>query len=289
MISSHWFAWFRSCAQVAIIVGATTGALADNDELSHVPVAAPIDTDSAGRGGNIAIQSVVRVVCQQQDSMGTGFLHKSGKIITAAHVVENCGVPILILSNGVQVPAKTIASDADGDLAIIDPSVAINAPSLSISSKSEFAIGTQVSTWGFPGGYNGMAPLLGVGYLAGVEAIKLPSGTIVRRVVVNAAFNRGNSGGPLIQIETGEVIGVVSSKLAPMSQQALQVLSALENQNSGFVYSGKKSDGSTVTFTEGQLVGMVLHELREQIQLVIGMTIPVEDLRGYLTDQKIDP
>jgi hypothetical protein len=48
------------------------------EDLNNVQVAAPIDTDSAGRAGDIATHSVVRLICQAQNSMGTGFLHKSG-------------------------------------------------------------------------------------------------------------------------------------------------------------------------------------------------------------------
>jgi len=221
--------------------------------------------------------------------MGTGFLHKSGKIITAHHVVDGCSDPILILANGTQVVAKTIDSNADKDLAIINPSTPINAPTLPISTRSEFAIRTQVSTWGFPGGYFGTIPLLSIGYLSGVDAVRMPSGNIVRRTVVNAAFNGGNSGGPLLHIETGEIIGVVSSKLAPISDLTKQILQALENQRSGFTYNATKPDGSSVTFSEGQIVGMVLKELRNQVQLVIGMSVPAEDLRAYLSGQNLDP
>ena len=61
---------------------------------------------------------------------------------------------------------------------------------------------------------------------------------MIRQWVVNAAFNRGNSGGPVVLIETGEVIGVVSSKLAPISPTAKSALDALEQQKSGFTYEG---------------------------------------------------
>ena len=57
-----------------------------------------------------------------------------------------------------------------------------------------------------------------------------PSGTTINRWCVNAASNSGNSGGPLLDIENGEVIGVVSSKLAPISDLAKAALSALEGQ-----------------------------------------------------------
>jgi hypothetical protein len=150
-------------------------------------------------------------------------------------------------------------------------------------------IGTQVSTWGFPGGYNGLSPMLSVGYLAGTDAYKLNSGKIVRKWVVNAAFNGGNSGGPLIHIETGAVFGVVSSKLAPISPEAAAILQILEQQKYGMQYTGKKPDGTDVSYSEAQLVGAVLNELRRQVQLVIGQAVLQEDLIAFLKANKIDP
>jgi S1-C subfamily serine protease len=86
------------------------------EESVNVPVSAPIDTDTAGKGGNIAIHSVLRVLCPEKDTGGTGFLHKSGNIITADHVVRDCQTPTTILPDGTRGSAKTIAYDQDHDL-----------------------------------------------------------------------------------------------------------------------------------------------------------------------------
>jgi hypothetical protein len=122
---------------------------------------------------------------------------------------------------------------------------------------------------------------LSVGYLSGLQAIKTKSGGIVRQWIVNAAFNRANSGGPMLHIETGEVIGVVSSKLAPISNTAASALEALSKQGAGFMYPGTLPDGTKKDFSEGQVVGMVLDELRNQVQLVIGQAVLLEDLRNF--------
>jgi hypothetical protein len=259
------------------------------DDLTNIPVAAPIDTDTAGRGGNIAVHSVLRIICIQQNSTGTGFLHKSGNIITADHVVRGCPQPIIQLPDGTKVSAAVSAGDQDYDLALLTPSTPITAAPLPISAGHDFAVGTQVSTWGFPAGYFGITPMLSVGYLAGIDGLRTGSGKIIRQWVVNAAFNGGNSGGPLLHIETGEVIGVVSSKLAPISRQALNILSALEAQQFGMVYTVTQPDGSTANISEARLIGLVLDELRRQVQLVIGKAVLIEDVRNFLKAQGIDP
>jgi S1-C subfamily serine protease len=277
------------CLVLIFILAESATDISIADDLTNIPVSTPIDTDSAGRGGNVAVQSVLRIICIQHNSAGTGFVHKSGNIITAEHVVRGCPQPTIILPNGTTSVASVIATDQDYDLALVKPSAPIEAMPLSVSARNNFAVGTQVSTWGFPGGYTGVTPLLSVGYLSGADASRTGSGKIIRQWVVNAAFNGGNSGGPLIHIETGEVIGVVSSKLAPISQDTAAILQLLEKQHSGFTYSGTKPDGTAVTFTEGQLIGMVLNELRGQVQLVIGKAVFLEDLITFLKSQKIEP
>lgn len=273
-----------------VVIPAQAADTTISPNTSVVPTSAPLDSDTAGQSGAIAIQSVMRVVCAQQNKMGTGFLHKSGKVITAAHVVAGCPQLILVLSNGSQISATVFAADAAHDLALISPSHPINAPALPISANGNYAIGAQVSTWGFPGGYAGLMPLLGVGYLSGIQGQKLPSGEIVRQWVVNAAFNSGNSGGPLILVETSEVIGIVSSKLAPVSPQTAQILEALEKRSSGFVFgTATLPDGTSKTVLESQAIAAVLEDLRAQVQLVIGMAATADDIRSFLRAQHIDP
>ena len=263
---------------------------ASDQLLSDVPVSAPIDPNSAGRGGDIATRSVMRIFCIDHGTFGTGFLHKSGNIITADHVVHDCKSLRLVLSDNTNEAATVVAEDQDRDLAAIKPNAPIKAEALPIASSDDFKVGTEVSTWGFPAGYFGLSPMLSVGYLAGVDAVRLKDGTIVRQWVVNAAFNGGNSGGPLIQIENGEVFGVVSSKLAPISPEAASILQALEkNAGTGVMYNGKTADGKDIHATEGQLVAKVLTELRNQVQLVIGKAVILGDLKTFLTTNKIDP
>jgi hypothetical protein len=55
------------------------------------------------------------------------------------------------------------------------------------------------------------------------------------------------------------------------------------------MYSGKTAEGKDVQFTEGQLVGKVLNELRSQVQLVIGQAVLLEDIKAFLIANKIDP
>ncbi len=73
-----------------------------------------------------------------------------------------------------------------------------------MSTDNDVRIGHQVDTWGFPLIYNGPAPLLSVGYVSGLyeaaesnfcDKTKNSQGLKFKHIVVNGAFNPGNSGG----------------------------------------------------------------------------------------------
>jgi hypothetical protein len=158
-----------------------------------------------------------------------------------------------------------------------------------IAASSSPRLGAFVITWGYPGGYGGVDPLLSAGYFSGVQDFKMSTGSVVQRWVVNAAFNGGNSGGPLISVEDGAVIGVVSSKLAPLPPHIGQILDLLSHQQSGLTYEATAPDGRKVTFTEGQLIGEVLLYLRSQVQLVIGYAVTTSDLQAFLRANGAEP
>jgi S1-C subfamily serine protease len=273
---------------LALIAINTCSSLLAEDKIS---VAAPMTTDLAGRSGSIATLSVYRVICPKTNLSGTAFLHKSGNIITAAHVVEKAEPSeILILgSEGKPISVRSVVNNRDLDLALLKLHDEVSAKALLISEKKDLAIGSQISAWGYPAGYQGLAPLLISGYVSGVDFENTPSGGKAARLVVNAAFNSGNSGGPVVNIETGEVIGVVSSKLAPLPAEIESVLNALKNTKYGLGYTIKKPDGTSEKVMEGQLIEKVLQYLRQQVQLVIGYAVTVQDLKKFLNAQGIEP
>jgi len=257
----------------------------------RVALSSQMATELARHTANIAIPSVFRVLIPAKSRSGTAFLHKGGRLITASHVIEDCPLQevALISSRGEKFGVKKIVSDQDHDLALVTPDTKMNAPSLQLSSTDKFAVGLQVSSWGYPAGYKGQKPLFMSGYLSGIDMVETRDGKSTARWVINAAFNNGNSGGPLVDIERGEVIGVVSSKLAPLPKDVESALAALKNQKSNFVFERKLQDGTRVTMSEAQVIEFVLEYLRSQTQLVIGYAVTIVDLRNFLGSQGIAP
>jgi hypothetical protein len=187
--------------------------------------------------------------------------------------------------NGITKPVI----DVDLDLAFFAPLDKINTQALPISINDDHSIGAQVSTWGFPEGYSSPAPLLSSGYIAGVDQVPINKDKRVRRMVINAAFNSGNSGGPLLEIETGTVIGVVVSKLAPLPSEIESALAALKKDKTIMAFVKTRSDGTKESMSEAQLLEEVIQYLRSQTQLVIGHAVMTSDLRDFLMSNKIEP
>jgi S1-C subfamily serine protease len=254
-------------------------------------ISAPLFSDSAGKTGPQAISSVFRILCPSQGRMGTGFLHKSGWVLTAGHVIKNCepkDVAVLI-SNNTRVSIKKIISDDDIDIALLLPEKRLDGKPLLISELKTLTVGSQVSTWGFPSGYNGRLPILSVGYLSGVDTIKSINDKLVQRFVVNAAFNSGNSGGPLLDVETGSVIGIVASKLAPIPPYIENALKALKDSKYGVMFKKTNTDGSEEKISQSQVLEEILQYMRSQTQLVVGMAVRLDDIKSFLIKESIDP
>jgi S1-C subfamily serine protease len=260
----------------------------NNSSIAQISIGAPLQTDSAGETAEVAQQGVTRVICRTTSFGGTGFLHKSGVVITAAHVIAGCTLPdlVIVTASGLQIGVASASADDVKDIAILRPTLTVPGSPLTIASVSEPRLGTQVITWGYPGGYDGPYPLLSVGYFAGVQDFNVWGDRKIRRWVINAAFNGGNSGGPLLSVENGQVIGLVTSKLAPLPKVIAAIIENLKNDKAG-VYSGTIINGQSVS--QAQLAGYVLEYLRTQVQLVIGYCVTAKDLNDFLKAQDVTP
>jgi hypothetical protein len=127
-----------------------------------------------------------------------------------------------------------------------------------------------------------------VGYIAGFEARTLRAGAASQqRLVLNAAVNPGNSGGPVLQWGESSVRGVVVSKHAPITPFLQSAIDALAGNQSGVVFTATDSQGNTHTFVESQLVADVLKYFRSMTQAVIGEAIPATDLISFLSSSKV--
>lgn len=236
----------------------------------------------AGRGGWGAKESVFRVQCMvptptgpREINLGTGFGHKSGNVLSANHVIEPClgakGSLQLAASGKIISKAAVISKDASIDLVLLKPDDGFVKNPLDISTKDTVIIGSQVSSWGFPAGYQEDVALLTVGYLAGVSTS--PADPSIRRWVLNAAINKGNSGGPLLETDTPAIIGVVIQKFSPLTNEVRSELQRLSESGS----------------PEAKALAQAITDIAERAQLVIANSVTTNDLKSFLRRAGIEP
>jgi hypothetical protein len=256
----------------------------------NIPVATRWLLDAAGESERAAISSVYMILCPKKSSRGTGFFLKGGPIVTVAHAIQGCQASEIIAISpfNEKITFNNIIADPKRDLALLFPSKKLSG-GLLLDVDENPCIGVTVSTWGFPDGWSGPAPLLSVGYLSGYMAQKKDVGceSFVKLLVVNGAFNPGNSGGPLFLLNDNKVIGIVVSKLIPLSRSHLSAIEALAKNKSGLIYRAIDEKGNKIVVTESQVVAQVLERFRELTQVMIGQAVHLSEIRAFLREQGI--
>lgn len=260
--------------------------------MSNLPVATQWIHSNSPAFTQTPIDAVAMVVVQSSagTEKGTGWLVSDQMLVTNEHVVRN-GAPGGIeahFADGSQFGVSAFAAvDASLDLAVLELQGMTSATPLKID-LSPPQVGTQVYTLGFPLAYNGPAPLMTVGHVAGFETHPVSGAAApLKRIVLNAAINSGNSGGPVFLWEESSVRGVAVSKHAPISLFLQSAITALADNKSGITFTGTDAQGNLTRFVESQLVADVLQHFRSMTQVVIGSAIPADDVATFLTTHNV--
>jgi len=256
--------------------------------MENIPTSTKWTLDAAGTIGRIAVESVYMIIAPAEEGKGTGFLLSNGYIVTNEHVIRGNQTSMIkgISTTGNEITFSESIIDSNRDLALLKPSNKLSG-GLILGNDDDLELGKMVSTWGFPLGYNGPSPLLSVGFLAGFKE-QTDSSNTVKHLVVNGAFNPGNSGGPLFLSGNKEVIGIVVSKHAPLTNFQLQALQVLANNRTGVTFTATNNiDGSQQRFTESQLVADLLNHFRRLTQVMIGEAISAKELKDLLKENNI--
>ena len=145
---------------------------------------------------------------------GTGFIvSPDGYIITNNHLAEKSEKLTVILVGGENFRAKVIGTDPPTDLALIKIE-GKNLPIVELGDSSKVRVGEWVLAVGNP---LGMEHTVTAGIVS-AKGRQLGLGVNVPTyqdfIQTDAAINRGNSGGPLVNMK-GEVIGINSNILTP--------------------------------------------------------------------------
>ena len=143
------------------------------------------------------------VMIDGESAQGSGFLVSAdGLVVTNYHVVGSTKWVSVHLDETRTIPGRVVGLDEGRDLAIVH--VDAN-PARVLAIEMDFGVGDDVVAIGAPLGLEGTVTK-GV-----VSARRTASG--VTYIQTDAAINPGNSGGPLINAESGSVIGINTLKV----------------------------------------------------------------------------
>ncbi|MBO6574857.1 MAG: trypsin-like peptidase domain-containing protein [Rhodothermales bacterium] len=148
---------------------------------------------------------------RQVQGAGSGFVISSdGYILTNDHVAGQGDVITVAFPNGDSYPADLVGTDAASDLALLKVNPEDPLPYLDLRSATEPIVGEWCIALGNPFGlFEASDPTVTVGVVSATGRDLAPQeGRLYRDMIqTDAAINRGNSGGPLINA-LGQVIGV---------------------------------------------------------------------------------
>lgn len=158
-----------------------------------------------------AEKSVIQIEGQNEQSTftGSGFLYnEKGDIITNAHVIKDSDTIFVRTANAQIYPAAVVGIGEEIDVAVIRvPQLASRTP-LPISSENLAEIGDEVIALGSPHGFQNTVTL---GIISGGDRNFTVDGYNYSNIYqISAQISQGNSGGPLIKRDTGEIIGINS-------------------------------------------------------------------------------
>ncbi|GAA4049770.1 Do family serine endopeptidase [Parerythrobacter jejuensis] len=176
------------------------------------PFAGTPFADLFGRRGQQQNQPQTR----EAQSLGSGFfISADGYVVTNNHVVSPNGRGTVeeitvTLPDGTEYEAELVGADAQSDLAVLKVNRSEAFPFVKFGDSSEARAGDWVIAIGNPFGLGGTVT-------SGIVSAVLRNtggGAYDRYIQTDASINRGNSGGPLFDME-GNVIGINNAIFSP--------------------------------------------------------------------------
>jgi serine protease Do len=148
---------------------------------------------------------------QKAQAVGTGFIvDASGWIVTNYHVAGKADSITVTLTDGRKLSAKLVGGDEKTDLALLKVESDKPLPFVSFGDATKVRVGQPVMAVGNPFGLGGTVTT----GIVSARGRDIHSGPFDDYIQTDAAINRGNSGGPLFDIE-GKVIGINTAIFSP--------------------------------------------------------------------------
>lgn len=196
-------------------------------------------------------------------SVGSGFIvDKRGYILTNAHVISDAARINVKLDSGEEYLAKVVGTDEETDLAVLKIDAGRDLPVARFGNSDAAEVGDWVIAIGSP---FGLSRTVTAGIISQTQRAT-PSATLFQRFIqTDAAINRGNSGGPLVNLK-GEVIGV-NSQIATTNGDYNGIGFALPSADAANVFEQILRNGRV----RRGFLGVTLETVKPEFAKVYGM------------------
>ena len=145
------------------------------------------------------------------NSLGSGFvIDAAGLVVTNNHVIADADEVNVIFNDGTTLKAEVVGRDTKTDLALLKVTPSKPLKAVKFGDSDKLRLGEWVIAIGNPFSLGGTVT-------AGIVSARnrdIQSGPYDNYIQTDAAINRGNSGGPLFNLN-GEVIGVNTAIISP--------------------------------------------------------------------------
>ena len=143
-------------------------------------------------------------------SLGSGVIVSSdGYILTSYHVIRDADEILVALRDGRDAPARVMGTDPETDLALLQIALE-NLPEIKLNGPKPVRVGDVVLAIGNP---LGVGQTVSMGIVSATGRSHLGIATFENFIQTDAAINRGNSGGALIDTR-GHLIGINTAILS---------------------------------------------------------------------------
>ncbi|HYY43000.1 MAG TPA: trypsin-like peptidase domain-containing protein, partial [Pyrinomonadaceae bacterium] len=216
---------------------------------------------------------------QPARGVGSGFIvDAKGYILTNQHVIEDATRIKVRLQSGEELVGTVVGQDEETDVAVVKVDARRDLPTVRLGNSDDVQVGDWVLAVGSP---FGLDQTVTAGIISTRERTTLASTNFQHFLQTDAAINRGNSGGPLVNMH-GDVIGI-NSQIATTTGDYNGIGFALPSNDAAFVY--RQLTGDTHRVRRGYL-GVLLDSVKPEFARVYALP----DAKGaIITDVREGP
>jgi len=220
------------------------------------------------------------------NSLGSGFIiDESGLVVTNNHVIADADEINVILNDGTKLKAEIIGRDQKTDLALLKVKADKPLKAVHFGDSDRLRLGEWVIAIGNPFSLGGTVT-------AGIVSARnrdIQSGPYDNYIQTDAAINRGNSGGPLFNLD-GEVIGINTAIISP-SGGSIGIGFAVPSKTAMPVIDQLRNFGETRRGWLGVRIQQVTDEIADTLNLkpVRGALVAGVDDKGPAKPAGIEP